>query len=163
MGTTKTSTWLGRTGTALAEGGVRHVLIKFVHWLTHRWVDFGGIYVFLGQLNWPDPPSLPMDIFFASAEDIPRLIRDLLPERSAAELQARFSRGDSCVAAAVPGGPIVHTHWFSRRYAIINEIGRQFALGPDEVYFYDSFTSLQRRGQGIERAMATLAAIILDG
>jgi GNAT superfamily N-acetyltransferase len=137
----------------MSEGGARFLARKSLSKLTSPLFEFGHVFVYFRELDWPRPQgSLPPGFRFMLANplDIASLTMGRSLPRSL--LEARFASGERCVAAVTDQGEVVHAHWYSTIRAEIPEIGMQFLLEKGEAYLYDSYTLPEMRGKGIERA-----------
>lgn len=120
-------------------------------------VEFGSVTFFVRKLGTalPDGAAAKADvqIRWASASELDRLIEGRVDGPAAAELRERFGRGHRCVVAVDPDGRVVHTRWIARGRAYIPEL--DMAVMPDEgeAYFYDGYTWPEARGCSIDGAV----------
>lgn len=75
----------------------------------------------------------------------------LRPDADPAEIRRRLAGGERCFVARC-GGRIVHAIWATTGRGLIEYLGREVLLSPDEVYVHQSFTAQDCRGRGIASA-----------
>ncbi len=73
------------------------------------------------------------------------------PDQSFAEVLRRFDEGQQCFVAW-HDRRIIHAGWAVTGRARIEYLSTEIALAPDEVYWYDVFTSPAFRGLGVSPA-----------
>lgn len=153
-----------RVASIWAEGGLAHLLFRFVQKLLEPVVVFGSVIFITRDLNRPLPePRTGSDFKLreASKADIGLLLKASDPSRTPAELLKRFEHGHSCFIAAYRNGSVAHTRWCATEAARIPELGAEVLLGRKETYMYDSYTSSRMRNMGIDGAVSDFAARVL--
>jgi ribosomal protein S18 acetylase RimI-like enzyme len=144
-----------RVRAALSEGGMKLFLTKSFRKMTNPFFEVGGVYFHFRELQWPEPNrKRPTDIefFFVLPDHLDRVMPAQSPDKTRTQIEARFRKGEYCVAGQTSVGKVVHTHWFSLNSGEVLELGREFLLNGDEAYLYDSYTMPKYRELGIERA-----------
>ncbi|MBC7261230.1 MAG: GNAT family N-acetyltransferase, partial [Chloroflexi bacterium] len=95
-------------------------------------------------------PRLPVTIRPLRDADVLEYTR-FRPEISPDEVHRRLASGQMCFAAWYEGR-IVHAAWVAMGRAWIGYLAREVALASDDIYYYESFTAPDFRGQNIAGA-----------
>jgi GNAT superfamily N-acetyltransferase len=92
------------------------------------------------------PPGVEIEMWDSPAAAGP------LGTRWHPEAAQRFREGQAC-AVARAGSDVVAYCWMTGAPVAVAEIDRLLIPGPDEVYFYEAFTSPAWRGRGLFQAL----------
>jgi GNAT superfamily N-acetyltransferase len=92
------------------------------------------------------PPGVEIEVWDSPAAAGP------LGTRWHPEAAQRFREGQAC-AVARAGNDVVAYCWMTGAPVAVAEIDRLLIPGPDEVYFYEAFTSPAWRGRGLFQAL----------
>ena len=143
---------LRRIADILAEGGLRHLLIRLLQRLSSPLVECGSVMFLMRGLDQDLPePEIPPPLTLreASPSDLPLLLGACDPSRSSEMLLARFRRGDFCFVAMDADGMVVHSCWATTGPGRIPELAMEVLPAPREVYLYDGYTRPDVRHRGI--------------
>jgi hypothetical protein len=95
-------------------------------------------------------PRLPIVITLLKEEDLPAYFQ-LRPDQDRNMIKRRLANGDQCFAVRREG-LIVHSTWAATEQVYVPYLRRYLILKPEEIFFYDSFTSPAHRNRNLAQA-----------
>ena len=99
----------------------------------------------------PDVPArVPVCVRVLAAGEIDAYMA-FRPDQSIAEVRRRLDEGQLCFAVWLDRR-IIHAAWSVTGHARLEYLSTEITLAPDEVYWYDAFTSPASRGLGVSPA-----------
>ena len=96
----------------------------------------------------PVERRVPVEMRLLGPEDLEAYGRFRAQPVERAQTGRRLEKGDACIAAWLEG-EIVSAGWYSFDRARVDDIDRELALAPGEIYGYDLYTVEGLRGLGV--------------